>query len=139
MLHFFAPVPSQEFLTSVCLISFSLVGFFMLLEYIVACLSLYPCILMFLGQLFPALCYEDFLVVHWRPMGGLGLTCSSQWSYFLFDINTIPILVMFVLVWCLLFVSSIHWANDIFYCRLGTNVYRPLKFHHNFFPHYKFC
>lgn len=33
------------------------------------------------------------LVVHWRPICGLGLTFSSRWFYFLFDKFTILILV----------------------------------------------
>ena len=47
---FFAPVRSQEFLASVCRVSFSpLVYFFMLLEYIEATLSLYLCVMVFWG------------------------------------------------------------------------------------------
>ena len=42
-------------------------------------LLLYLCIMMFLGQMQPVLWYECFLVVHWRPMDGLGLAFSSRW------------------------------------------------------------
>ena len=37
--------------------------------------------------------YEDFLV-HWKPMGGLGLTISFEWVLSPFYINNIPILVI---------------------------------------------
>ena len=69
---FFVPLPSQEFLASVCsfVFTFSLV---MLLEYLGVTISLYLCIMLFWDQLQPVLWCEGFLIFHWRLVGGLEL------------------------------------------------------------------
>ena len=47
-----------------------------------------------LGSVALVLWYEDFHVVHWKPVGGIGLTFLSRWGCRLFDIYTISIIVI---------------------------------------------
>ena len=71
---FLLPVLCQEFLSYVCIVLFHFQFTFVMLEYIQGTVSLYLCIILFWGQMQPALQCEGFLVVHWGPMDGLGLT-----------------------------------------------------------------
>ena len=74
---YFAPVPSQEFLASVCLVSFSPLVYF----YVTWVYRGYSFAVPVYNDVFgpTAACSEIFLVVHWRPMGGLLLTFSSRY------------------------------------------------------------
>ena len=70
---FFAPVPSWEYLSFVCVLILFRFHFhftFMLLKYIEAPVSLYLCLMLFLSQLQPTKWCEGFFVVHWRPKDG---------------------------------------------------------------------
>ena len=92
---FFCAHPKSG-ISGLCM-SYSLpsVYFLMLLEYKGAPISLYLCMMMILGQLESALWCEGSLIIHWKSMGDLGLTFSSRWSCCLFDIFTIPFVIIF--------------------------------------------
>ena len=77
---FFASVIIQDFLASVCTVYFYVAWVYW------ATISLYLCIMLFLGQLQPALRCEGY---SWKTHGWP----SSRWDCYLFGIFTISILI----------------------------------------------
>ena len=90
----FSPVPNQEFLTSVCLVSLSLLVHFYVTWVHTGNSFAVPLYNDVLGPAAACPVVWGLLVVHWRRMGGLGLTFSYQWGCCLFDICIIPILLV---------------------------------------------
>ena len=70
---YFAPVPSKEFLAYICLAAFHFQFIFMLLESTKSTILLYLCIMLFWGQLQPALWCKGFLVICWRPIDAIDI------------------------------------------------------------------